>query len=208
MPRHPVVVNRGRLVAFEGLDGSGKSTQVARLATRLERSGVDVVVTGEPTDGPVGRRIRTMLRTGEVVSPELELTWFTQDRRTHVAEVIEPALAAGQVVITDRYYLSTVAYQGAHGLDSSRVLADCEAEFPAPDLVLLLVLDPAEGVARVKARGGSSDPEFEREEFLARVADVFAGLELDVVERIDASESPDAVEAEIGRRVKDRLGLS
>jgi len=136
-------VNDGRLVAFEGIDGAGKSTQLARLAAALRAQGRSVVETREPTDGPWGRRIRAMARAGERVAPAEELRWFVEDRREHVAQVIRPAIAAGAVVLTDRYFLSTVAYQGARGLDPERLLAEAEAEFPLPDLALVLDVDPA-----------------------------------------------------------------
>jgi hypothetical protein len=123
-------VKRGRLIAFEGLDGCGKGTQIARLREHL--GDVEAVFTREPTDGPHGRQIRAAARKGDPVAPEQELAWFTQDRREHVDSVIEPALAAGKLVITDRYYLSTVAYQGARGLDWQEILRDSEAAYPMP----------------------------------------------------------------------------
>src|SRR5688572_15418123 len=110
-----MAVNRGRLIALEGLDGCGKTTQAARIAEALHARGRDIVQTREPSEGPMGRKIRELARAGERVPAERELQLFTDDRRDHVAQVIEPALAAGRWVITDRYYLSTVAYQGARG---------------------------------------------------------------------------------------------
>ena len=116
-------MNRGRLIAFEGIDGSGKSTQLVALEAALRADGRDVVSTREPTDGSWGRRIRAMARSGARVEAAEELRWFVEDRREHVASLIRPALAAGRVVLTDRYYLSTVAYQGARGLDPQQLLA-------------------------------------------------------------------------------------
>ena len=135
-------MKRGRLVAFEGLDGSGKSTQLERQAARLRAAGHDVVATREPTPGPNGRRIRELAAAGERAPAPDELALFVADRREHVAEVIAPALARGALVLTDRYFLSTVAYQGARGLDPERLLRESEAEFPLPDLALLFDLDP------------------------------------------------------------------
>ena len=120
-------MKRGTLVSFEGLDGSGKSTQLARLAAYLESQGLDVVSTREPTDGAVGRRIRAHARTAEQVPPEQELAWFMQDRTEHVRELIAPALERGAVVLCDRFTLSSVAYQGARGLDFRSILAANEA---------------------------------------------------------------------------------
>lgn len=200
-------MNRGRLLALEGLDGCGKSTQVEPLAEALRGAGHDVLTTREPTDGPHGRRIREMARSGECVAPEEELRWFVADRRQHVAQVVEPALAAGRVVLTDRYYLSSVAYQGARGLDWTTILADSEREFPAPDLALLFEIDPAEGLARVQARGGALEHGFERPEFLARVAEIFRALDRPYVARIAAAASLDAVSRAVRQCVRERLGL-
>ena len=200
-------MNRGRLLALEGLDGCGKSTQVEPLAEALRGAGHDVLTTREPTDGPHGRRIREMARSGESVAPEEELRWFVEDRREHVAQVLEPALAARRVVLTDRYYLSSVAYQGARGLDWSAILADSEREFPAPDLALLFEIDPAAGLARVRARGGALDRGFEHPELLARVAEIFRALERPYVERIDAADSVEAVGRAVQELVRERLAL-
>lgn len=200
-------MNRGRLLALEGLDGCGKSTQIEPLAEALRRAGHEVIATREPTDGPHGRRIREMARSGEGVAPEEELRWFVADRREHVAQVLAPALAAGRVVLTDRYYLSSVAYQGARGLDWTAILADSEREFPAPDLALLFEIDPAEGLARVRARGGALEHGFERPGFLARVAEIFGALDRPYVARIDAAASPDAVGRAVRECVRERLAL-
>jgi len=200
-------VNGGRLIAFEGLDGSGKSTQLERLAARLREAGRDIVTTREPTKFPSGQRIREMARSGKLLLPEEELRWFVEDRRVHVAEVITPALRAGQIVLTDRYYLSTVAYQGARGLDYEQILADSEAEFPIPDLVVLLEIDFQKAFERVHARGSELEGVFEQREFLSRVASVFENLSRPYLERVPGEGEPDPIEATIAERVRERLGL-
>jgi dTMP kinase len=200
-------VKRGVLIVFEGVDGSGKSTQLPRLAARLRAAGHRVVETGEPYDCPAGRRIREMARRGEVTAPEQERDLFFEQRREHVRRVIRPALVSGEVVLSDRYFLSTVAYQGARGLDAGKLLAESEAEFPAPDLVLLLELPPASGLERVARRGGTPEPAFEHAGFLAQVAERFHALDRPYIERIDAGGEPEAVEQRIARAVAMRLGL-
>ncbi|MDJ0850384.1 MAG: dTMP kinase [Myxococcota bacterium] len=200
-------MNAGRLVAFEGIDGCGKSTQVERLARALREAGHDLVVTAEPTRGRWGRRIREMARSGEPVTAEEELRWFFADRREHVAEVLAPALAAGQLVITDRYYLSSVAYQGARGLDWREILADSEAEFPVPDLVLLLEIEPGAGLERVHGRGHALESVFEDADRLARVAGIFSQLDRPYLERVDAAAAPDEVEARVREALARRLGI-
>ena len=200
-------MNGGQWIAFEGLDGCGKSTQLERLAVRLRAAGCDVVTTREPTGFPSGQRIREMARSGVPLAAEEELRWFVEDRRVHVAEVIAPALSAGQVVLTDRYYLSTVAYQGARGLDYEQILADSESEFPIPDLVVLLEIDPQIGLDRVHARGAELEGVFEQHEFLTRVAAVFDALDCSYIERVPGDGELDQIEAIIAARVRERLGL-
>lgn len=192
-------MKRGRLLTFEGLDGSGKSTQCARLARELEQAGHTVVATREPTDGEWGRRIRAMARSGDTVAPAEELRWFVEDRREHVREVIAPALDSGATVLCDRYYHSTVAYQGARGLDPWQLLADAEREFPRPDVTLLFVLPVDEGLARIAARGGTPEPAFEQRDFQLRVGEVFEALaeRCDEIVRIDAGGSEDEVAARV-----------
>jgi dTMP kinase len=197
----------GVLIAFEGLDGCGKSTQAARLARVLGDAGHRVLLTREPTGGTWGRRIREMAAGDEVVPAEEELRWFVEDRREHVEGEIRPALAAGGVVVTDRYFLSSVAYQGARGLDPERILRDMEREFPAPDLALVLVVEAELGLERVRSRGGRLEAAFEREAFLERVADIFAEIDRPYVERLPAAAGADAVHAAVLEAVRRRLRL-
>ena len=201
-------MKRGKLIAFEGLDGCGKSTQLALLADALRAQGADLLTTREPTDGPHGRRIREMARSGERVAPETELEWFFADRDEHVREKLEPALAAGRIVLTDRYYLSTVAYQGARGLPWREILAESEARFPVPDLVVLVDVDAEQGIARVNARGGTAEPVFEELEFQRAVGRVFAELDCAYIQRIPGDDTPAAVHDRILAVVRERLGLA
>ena len=202
---HTHAVNAGHLIAFDGLDGSGKTTQLARLALRLRAAGHDVLETREPTDGVWGRRVRAMARSGERVAPEEELRWFLEDRAEHVERDIAPALAAGRTVLTDRYTLATVAYQGARGLDWRELLADAEARFPLPDLVVLVEIEARAGMARIHARGEPVEPSFEEQSFLERVAAVFAELPCAYIERVAGAGSVDVVEARVSAAVERRL---
>jgi dTMP kinase len=190
-------VKRGILIVFEGLDGCGKSTQLRRAADTLAARSVEFVLTREPTDGPWGRRIREMAKSGEGVAPETELEWFFEDRRQHMREVVEPALAAGRVVLSDRSYISTVAYQGARGLDPAKILADSEAEFVHPDLVLLFEIPAEEGLARVHERGAVAEPVFENLHFLEAVAAIFDTLTVDGLIRIDATRTEEAIAKDV-----------
>ena len=200
-------MNRGRLIVFEGIDGSGKSTQLRLLAEQLRQNEIAHLVTGEPTDGPWGRKIRAMARSGERVTPEEELHWFLEDRREHVATVLRPGIETGQIVLSDRYFLSTVAYQGARGFDPQALLVQSEAECPLPDLALIFAIDPEAGLARVHARGGTAEPAFEDAEFLSRVAAVFRSLDRPYLARIDARGPVATVARAVRETVRERLAI-
>jgi dTMP kinase len=168
---------RGRLVAIEGIDGTGKSTLAGALADALRRRGEDVVVSFEPTKGKYGRQVRELAVTGrEGVTPEREAELFTLDRFEHVRDVIEPALAAGKTVILDRYFYSTMAYQGARGLDPIKI-EEANAFAPKPDLLVLLDLTVAEALERIMKKRGSIPDHFEGKEYLTQVSKQFENLE-------------------------------
>jgi dTMP kinase len=147
---------KGLFVAFEGGEGTGKTTQIARAVDRLRESGRTVVSTREPGGTGLGRELRRLvLDPHGDVSPRAEALLYAADRAHHVETVIRPALAAGDVVITDRYVDSTLAYQGAgRGLtvDEARVITDWATGGLLPDLTVLLDLDPRAGLARAGAR--------------------------------------------------------
>jgi dTMP kinase len=199
-------VNPGFLLALEGIDGSGKSTAAEGIVSALRGEGRTVVATREPTEGEWGRRIREMAASGRTVSPSEELRWFVEDRREHVAQVIAPGLAAGSVVVTDRYFLSSVAYQGARGLDWRGILQESEEQFPIPDLALLFRIDPAAGLERIRGRGHRAEPAFEERRFLLRVAAIYEAVERPWLQRIPAQRSPEIVLADALVRVRAALG--
>jgi dTMP kinase len=197
---------RGLLIVLEGTDGSGKSTQLPRLAARFEAAGRRVVRTREPYDCAAGRAIRAMARSGRRVAPEQELAWFVEQRRAHVREIVRPALARGDVVLSDRYFVSSAAYQGARGLDATAILAASEAEFPLPDLVLWLDLPVEDGLARTHARGEPLEPAFEEREFLERVRATLAALSREYLVRVDARGDAEQVESRIAAVIRARFG--
>jgi dTMP kinase len=185
---------RGFLLVLEGIDGAGKSTLQRALAEWCRGQGRRVVTSREPTDGPHGRALRESARTGRLsLDDELEL--FLKDRREHVQMLINPALERGDVVILDRYYFSTAAYQGARGLDPAAIIAANETFAPVPNLVLLLDLDPSDGHARIGARGNSPDS-FEGANYLREVRRIFLSLERPYIRRIDAAREAGAVFAD------------
>lgn len=191
---------KGFLIALEGVDGSGKSTQAKLLAAALQARGREVVLTQEPTGGAGGVKLRQYLQGPERhLRPEEELELFIADRREHVAQVIRPALAAGHLVITDRYYYSSVAYQGALGLDPAQILARNEAFAPRPDLVFLLTLSPAQALARLAGSSGRARQVSEAREYLERVAAIYASLSGPQIHRVDASAPPEQIHATLLR---------
>ncbi len=197
-------MKRGLLIAFEGIDGTGKSTQLPLLADWLRGQGCAVVETREPTDGPYGREIRALYRDRSRVSRERELELFVLDRRQHVTECILPALEQGRIVLTDRYYFSTAAYQGAGGSDANAIFA-ANAFAPEPDLVLLLTLPVGEGVARIRDLRGETLNDFEQQEQLEKVAALFASFPHDCIVRIQAARPVAAVQAAIREAVHPLL---
>ena len=182
---------RGFLLVLEGIDGTGKSTLVRQLTAWLRESGREVVTSREPTDGPHGTALRQSAKTGRL-SIQNEFDLFLKDRAEHVAALINPAIERGAVVILDRYYFSTAAYQGARGLDPRTIIEANEKFAPIPDLVLLLDLDPAVGATRITRRGDVLD-DFEALDYQREVRRIFLSLKRPFIRRIDASQNVEAV---------------
>jgi dTMP kinase len=196
-------------VTFEGLDGSGKSTQVELLRAHLEESGREVVATREPGGTKLGEEIRELLLGGTEISPWAEAALFAAARAELVAEVIRPALERGADVVCDRYLDSSLAYQGiARGLGVDRVLAlNTDAiRGLLPDVTFLLLIDPEEAALR----SGEASDRIEREggDFLREVDKAYRELGSTFATRIvtlDGSRPAD----EIAKEVRDKLpGLS
>lgn len=188
----------GFLIALEGVDGSGKSTQAELLAASLEKDGHEVVLTREPTSGPAGQRLQSyLLGPSRHLSPEEELHLFMEDRREHVAQIIKPSLERGKIVITDRYYYSSAAYQGALGLNPDDILAANEAFAPVPDLVFLLDLPVTEALQRLARKGKGARQVSESFLYLKQVAAIYASLKGARFRRVASSRPPMAVHAVI-----------
>lgn len=204
---------KGLFVSFEGIDGSGKSTQARLLAEALQKAGRDVVLTREPGGSPGAEEIRALVLQGDPDrwSAETELLLFTAARRDHLERTIRPALAAGKVVICDRFADSTRMYQGLSRGDL-RAKVDALHDLMIgmePDLTLLFDMDPSAGLARAKSRAtveerfedfGVGLQEKMRAGFLA-LADEFA----DRFEVIDAARDIDAIFRDALARVSARL---
>ena len=158
-------MRRGKFITFEGGEGVGKSTQAKRLAERLERVGIPVVVTREPGGTPVGEDVRQLILKDRPTDPVTELLLFSAARSEHVTSVIRPALDEGTWVISDRFIDSTRVYQGKlYGLERELItqLEKYTVAPDFPDLTLILDLPADEGISRAKLRGALSRYDAER----------------------------------------------
>jgi len=157
---------KGKLIAVEGIDGAGKTTFSKALCEKLREKGIDSLFDFEPTSGPFGKRIREILEKKMEYSKEDLKSLFLKDRMWHVENLIIPALEEGKWIILDRYYLSTLAYQGSQGFSVRELLIENETIAPIPDLVIYLDLPSSEAFERIKNRKLSF---FENTNFLKKV---------------------------------------
>ena len=200
-------VARGRLVVIEGIDGGGKTTLQHALAAALREDGHEVVETKEPTNGPIGQEIRRIAAEGrDRISPEDEFSLFHEDRRAHVAEIVRPALARGAVVVQDRSYHSSVAYQGQRGLDRAALLEMSREIAPSPDVLLIVDVPAESALTRIRASRGLETDGFEVLEDLRAIRDVFLGFSGAVV--LDGLAPPAEVLAFALARTRALVGPS
>ncbi len=212
---------QGVFITIEGVEGSGKSTQLLHLSERLRRLGLPLVVTKEPGGTALGREIRRLLlerhASGEAWCAEAELLLFYADRAQHLETVIRPALAEGKVVLVDRFEDSTRAYQGASGVAESSLdrLSDLVLRGLRPHLTIMLDMDPETSLQRVEVRNLSLGAEFSETrfdeaelEFHRRVRNRFLAIARNHPNRvavIPARDPVEQVEAAIWLRVAPLL---
>ncbi|WP_297509370.1 dTMP kinase [Thermococcus sp.] len=204
----------GTFIVLEGIDGAGKSTQARLLAEWFEERGYEVVLTKEPTDTAFGKLIRRLVLTGgregiidgAKISHEAEALLFAADRAEHVDKLIRPALQAGKVVISDRYFYSSLAYQWARGLDLEWLI-DLNRFAVRPDLVVLLDLPVRESMKRLRSRRIKSefDKIFElqkrvRENYL-KLAEMFPEIKI-----VNALDDVETVHQQVVALVETLLG--
>jgi dTMP kinase len=203
----------GVFIAFEGGEGAGKSTQVRRLQEWLTNEGLVCRATFEPGATPSGAGIRSIVldRAHTGIAPRSEALLYAADRAQHVQDVLRPALDAGEVVITDRYVDSSLAYQGAGRtipLDDVRMLSRWATQGLQPDLTILLDLPPEIGLARARGRATADRLESESLDFHQRVRQTFLALAEADPDRyvvVDARQDPDEIAAAIRVRVAEML---
>jgi len=195
-------VDRGYLIVFEGVDGTGKSTHCKLMAEHLEGKGFPVLRLAEPTRGFWGKKVREILAKGRGdVSPEEELAWFINDRKENVENNIRPALAQKKIVFMDRYYFSTAAYQGALGLNPDEILRENEAFAPVPDRVFIFSAPLEVCLERISKSRSSGPDSFEKLEYLKKVQKVFDTFTGPRFRRIDSSGSQEAVHAQLRNEI-------
>lgn len=199
-----MAVQEGILIVLEGIDGAGKSTQAEILMNRLQERGYDVVYFREPSEGKWGQEIKKKAAHPDSLSPEEELDLFLKDRKENVEKNLRPALEKKKIVILDRYYFSTIAYQGAKGIDQERIRRVNEEFVVEPDLVFFLDVDPQEGLDRIKNRK-KKDRLFERAEYLVKVREIFRSFRGEKFFHIDASKPKKEISAEIEKIVLNYL---
>jgi dTMP kinase len=193
-------LKKGLLIILEGIDGSGKTTQARRLFRALRREGLEAVSFREPTRSRWGREIRDKARRPDSLTPPQELELFLKDRRENVLKNLLPSLRAKKAVVLDRYYFSTIAYQGAKGISRERIRRLNESFAPRPDLVFILDVDPGRGLGRIQGRR-KKEPLFERREYLARVRRIFRSFRGHRFIRLDGSRDKKELAEDILRRV-------
>ncbi|MDB6167825.1 MAG: dTMP kinase [Verrucomicrobia bacterium] len=207
----------GKLISFEGSEGSGKSTQISRLAAHLQKSGREVVSTREPGGTEIGEQIRNIIvhnSKGDEMCAETELLLFTAARAQVVREVIAPALVRGAVVLSDRFLDSSTVYQGI-GRNLAADPVEQVNRFAVgnvmPDLTLVIDVPTEVSLARIRQRASDLPDRMEREniDFYKKIRDGYLMLAQGMPQRFavfDGTLAPDALEKKIWAVVKERLG--
>ncbi len=203
-------LKRGILIAIEGIDGAGKTTQVKILQEKMNTLGYSSTILHEPTRGKWGMKIRELAINGRSnVTPEEELELFYLDRIEDVEFNIKPALQEKKIVIMDRYYLSTVAYQGQKGLDPYYIEKKNKEIAPIPDVSIILDITSEEALDRIKFQRNEKPNHFEKLTYLQKVRSIyleqFEGRENVYVIDGDGSRSIEAIASEIWNIVESTI---
>ena len=196
-------MKRGFLIVFEGIDGTGKSTQCELLAKSLTERHMLNIALAEPTRGTWGTKIRRLLSEGrQGISPQEELSWFVNDRKEDIELNIMPALQDNKVVLMDRYYFSTAAYQGALGLDPEQIRLENETFAPIPDRVLIFLTSPETCLERIESSRDQKSA-FEKLDYLRNVQEIFKSFTGPNIRFIDSVGSVPEVHEKVLSAIED-----
>jgi len=196
-------LKRGFLIVFEGIDGTGKSTQCELLAKSLTERDILNIALAEPTRGRWGTKIRKLLSEGrQGISPQEELSWFVNDRKEDIELNIMPALQDNKVVLMDRYYFSTAAYQGALGLDPEQIRLENETFAPIPDRVLIFLTSPETCLERIESTRDQKSA-FEKLDYLRNVQEIFKSFTGPNIRFIDSIGSVPEVHEKVLSAIED-----
>jgi len=196
----------GRLVVFEGIDGSGKTSLSRMFHAWLLGNGIAAVWLREPTDSPLGEKIRRIAQDTKSISIQEELEYFLQDRRWDVENNILPALRSGKTVVMDRYYYSNACYQGARGIDLETILRQNREFAPEPDLIFIIDVDVDRALTRINSARQGVAKLFEKKDFLKKVRANYLKLAGANLELLDGNPDLNTVFAEVIRRYREHCG--
>jgi dTMP kinase len=199
-------LNKGFFIVFEGIDGSGKSLQASMTSACLREEGYDVAELVEPSRGIWGMKIREVLSgRADPVPPEEELELFIRDRRDNVHNNVIPMLEDYRIVVQDRYYYSTLAYQGARGFSLEEIRNRHGSFILEPDLVFMLDISPEEAIGRIRNLRNTEFSIFEKQSYLEKVKEIYNSFSGPHIVHINAISTPDSINREIMNRVRKIL---
>ena len=191
----------GKLIVLEGIDGSGKSSSGIALTDTLNNMGIKSIYTFEPTHAYYGSKLRESMFSKDL-NPEEELSLFIADRKEHIKHMIKPAIDDGYVIVLDRYMYSSIAYQGAKGIDKDYIYNLHKDFIVEPDLVFIFHLSIETALKRIMEKRGFVD-RFENERYLEDVDKIFYSFNAPYIHHIDASKDEKSISDELLNIIKE-----
>ena len=188
-------------IVFEGIDGSGKTTQAEMLSSKFLSLDIPFILTREPSDGIIGQKLRALESR---LSPEEETRLFLEDRLDHIRTVIGPALRDHKHVLCDRYFHSSAAYQGAKGLDPHKILKENLSEAVVPDIVFIIEVSVLTALSRIAKSRQEGFSVFENAQDLERVDRIYKAFDDSFIKRIHGEKSASEIHCEIVGHLKNK----